>query len=286
MAASSLITRTAMPIMTGLAPDTSLALPAVILRDRRQVEIKQAYALPHAGETRNYQLDVFLFMPRHMGVNASNYKGADFYNDATVYLRLDAPGRTLRELSDLEDERSPLGKVHRTLPLLLGKGAPQTEPLAALCKLHAHELSEAVISAYASMARRASSGLVGSADALMRDVNVLLEDSRRALVAMRQVRAELDAFGVLCHPELVRAMGFAEEYVSAALDEQVALLSEAVRDSEALRDGHGTGVRVLLVLAGFALEEAKLRMESGYALPWDEPREYFCLLYTSPSPRD
>ena len=28
-------------------------------------------------------------------------------------------------------------------------------------------------------------------------------------------------------------------------------------------------------LAQFAVEESKLRLEAGYALPWDEPREYF-----------
>ncbi|MBI5495253.1 MAG: hypothetical protein HY904_09490 [Deltaproteobacteria bacterium] len=259
------------------APDETETLvpPVVILRDRRQVELRQAYALPEAGGTLDYVVEFFLFLPRAMGVTPATYPKADFYTDAHVYTRLDAPGRSLRELGDLNDERSPLAKVHAVLPRLLEARAPATEPLVSLVQLHAHELSEAVVTATLTAARDARTGTPEGPAAFERDVERLLDDADGALVAIRQVRAEAEAFGVLCHPGLQKALGFAEEYVSAVLDEQVALLSDAVRDSRHLRDGEGTAVRVLLRLGRFAVEESRLRLEAGYALPWDEPREYF-----------
>ncbi|MEW5851471.1 MAG: hypothetical protein AB2A00_21960 [Myxococcota bacterium] len=252
-----------------------LSLPSVIMRDRRQVEVKQAYALPQSDEPLDYQLDVFIFLPRSMGMSAHNYPRDEFYNDSTTYLRLDAPGRTLAELADLSDARSPLSQVHTTLAQLMQPRAPPTEPLAALCQLHAHELSEAVISTCVFLAQKAHDGSFSTAETYTAEVNRMLGDSERALVAIRQVRAEADAFGGLVHPAVPRALAYAEEYASAVLDEQVARLAEAIKESQALRDGTGSAVKLLLTLERFAADQSKLRLEAGYAVPWDEPREYF-----------
>ncbi len=276
MVAQSLTDIPLIPAAVEGARAAGLSRPNVIMRDRRQVEVRQAYPLPSRGETTNYTLDLFLFLPRTMGVNPATYPKADFYTDTHVYMRLDAPGRTVAELADLKaDQRSPLAQVHATLPRLLEARAPQTEPLVSLCQLHAHELSEAVVASFSAAARSVRDGDFGSPDAFEKHVQKLLVDSELSLVALRQVRAEAEAFGPLCHPGLQRALEFSEEYFSAVLDEQVALLSEAVRDSATLRDGSGTAVRVLLHLAAFAVEESKLRLEAGYAVPWDDQREYF-----------
>lgn len=254
-----------------------LPQPSIIMRDRRQVEIRQSYGMPDAGEIRDYTLEVYLFLPRQMGVTAATYPKAEFYTGATSYLRLDAPGRSIHQLADLDDFRSPLAQVHDTLPSLLAPRAPPTEPLVSLVQLHAHELAESVVAGFSEIREALkvpATALVPQQDILVRMQN-LLDDCEQALVAVRQVRAEVDAFGGLCHPGLERALAFAEEFVSAVQDEQVALLSQQVQTSALLRDGTGLWVRALLLLARFAQEQARLRLEAGYALPYEEPREYF-----------
>lgn len=253
-----------------------LGMPSVIMRDRHQFEVRQSYPLPDQNaHGRAYLMEVFLYLPRNMGVSAQTYKKEDFYTDNHMYLRLDAPGRTLFQLASLHDDRSPLALVHRTLPRLLDPRAPETEPLVSLVQLHAHELAEATISAFGACAVSARTDAGGHAPRFLELVQRLLSEAEGALVAIRQVRAEADAFGPLCHPGVQTALGFAEEFVSAVLDEQVARLSDAVRSSPSLHDGQGTAARVFLVLSRFAQEQARLRLEAGYALPYEEPREYF-----------
>lgn len=253
-----------------------LAVPGVIMRDRHQFEVRQSYALPPgAGQDREYLLEMFLYLPRNMGVSAQSYRKEDFYTDNQMYLRLEAPGRTLAQLGDLNDDTSPLTVVHRTLPSLLQPRAPETEPLVALVQLHAHELAEATITAFAGASWTARHGDLGDLARFTQHVQQMLMDAEAAVVAIRQVRAEAEAFGPLLHPGVQRALGFAEEFVSAVLDEQVARLSEAVDRSTALHDGTGTAARVRVVMARFAQEQARLRLEAGYALPYEEPREYF-----------
>lgn len=252
-----------------------LSLPSVQARDRRQVEVRQAYLLPRGPDPLDYQLDVFLFLPRTLGVTSSTYPRADFYSDATVYMRLDAPGRSLRELADLNHPRNPLSSIHATLPRLLHPEAPPTEPLSSLCQLHAHELSEAVVNACSALASRARRGAHPRGDAFIKQIDAFLKDGEQALLALIQVRTEAESYGPLCAPQLTRALAFAEEYVSSILDEQVALLSQAIKESPTMRDGQGTAVKALLLLGQFAVEQARLRLESGYAVPWDEPKDYY-----------
>lgn len=66
---------------------------ASTIHDRFQFESTFEFDLqPQAEEThKRYEIDVYFFLPRSMGVNSNNYNRDHFYGDLTHYLRIRTP---------------------------------------------------------------------------------------------------------------------------------------------------------------------------------------------------
>src|SRR6476646_424301 len=77
--------------------------------DRKQLALEIRHAPGSADTGGSHDVELFLFIPRNVGLTAANYPTAQFYNDLTAYLRLDLPDLGLEDLCTCA--RSPLRRL-------------------------------------------------------------------------------------------------------------------------------------------------------------------------------
>jgi len=223
-----------------MAP-TAAALQSEI-RDRQQLELRFNYAL--GGGAQAHVVDMYLFVPRSIGLNRTNYSRDDFYADVTALLRLDAAPLPLEELADAACPASPLHALHCALADFKSSARPpDSRAVIAQVKLYAYLFTVAVFEELTSLADRAATAddVDPAGRALEADVAAAMADIERALAACRSLRSALWPFEKVCDESLPQAMRSADEYMSIFLDERLAILVAAV--DESLRDFVGTATR-------------------------------------------
>jgi hypothetical protein len=237
--------------------------------DHEQLDLQFHHALGDDAGRHTYRVDAYLFVPRSVGVNRTNYAKPEFYADVTPLMRLEAEPLPLEQLADPRAPRSPLHRL-AAATLALRAAAPEpTRPLVVQVKLYAYLFVEGVraeLRALRLALRRGPAGLAALDGALAR--------MRGALWAYRRARAELWPFEPVCHQGFVEAMRAADEYMSLFLDERLARFVERIEGDEALRDGSGLCAKVHVAVAALAAEEARHRLTYGHLrLSSTRPRE-------------
>ncbi len=230
----------------------------VDLHDLQQLEIRFVYRLGEADSER-FDTDVFLFIPRNVGLNADNYPKQDFYGDVTALVRLDAAPLPLDELADAGARASPLHRLAEGLEALGADRTPPTLPLATYARLYAHLQAEG---ARAEL-RRLRDIAKERPDALLAQVPPAIERIRASLVAFRRVKAAFAPYEWLCHRQLVEALRLADEYMSLTLEERLANLGDALAD-EVPADGRGLVPRATALLAELARDEVAHRAKQDF----------------------
>src|SRR5262245_3372400 len=81
------------------------------LHDHEQLEITFLHAISNDAEAQIFEADTYFFVPRNVGLNASNYSKQQFYGDVTPLIRLDAVPLPLRDLADPRFPGSPLRRL-------------------------------------------------------------------------------------------------------------------------------------------------------------------------------
>lgn len=66
--------------------------------DQNQLELRLAYHPSGKRKHHDYWIELFMFLPRNLGVDARSYPALAFYNDTTGFLRLKTTPATLPEL--------------------------------------------------------------------------------------------------------------------------------------------------------------------------------------------
>ena len=66
--------------------------------DKYQVEVKFVCPLDSARKVNDYHIDIFFFLPHHLGINRHTYSRDQFYADLTEYIRLKTPEVDIRDL--------------------------------------------------------------------------------------------------------------------------------------------------------------------------------------------
>ncbi len=77
------------------------------IHDRYQVELKMGYTLPEEVRSTSYELDLYLYAPRSLGINPETYSKQQFYSDLQTYIRLKTPLVPLLLIG--QGPKSPLG---------------------------------------------------------------------------------------------------------------------------------------------------------------------------------
>ncbi|WP_044193581.1 hypothetical protein [Hyalangium minutum] len=83
------------------------------VHDRKQFEIKLEYQPSGADDETRYLVEMFLFLPNSLNIDAETYPRADFYADIHNYVRFTTPVMSLEEL--LVVEGSPLMRLEAWL---------------------------------------------------------------------------------------------------------------------------------------------------------------------------
>ncbi len=240
----------------------------VAARDRRTLEVRQLFALPHKkNEETSYETRIWLYFPRGFGISPQSWSVEAFYQDAHTYMRLHAPSLRLKDFADLEHPTNPAAILRRQLPMLVEDAAPTAQALDTLAKTLGAELVDAVTTTTrALIARIHDVDVADDKGALVRGVDACCTDVLRALGAVRRVRAKARAYRTVA-PSLLPALAFAEEFASAVVDERLAELAHVVDAAPALRDGSGAAVKMRLNVARAAEAVHRRRREQGFPIP-------------------
>ncbi len=83
------------------------------IHDRYQIELKLGYTLPEEVRSTSYELDLYLYAPRSLGINPSTYSKQQFYTDLQTYIRLKTPLVPLLLID--RGPRSPMGLLRSTI---------------------------------------------------------------------------------------------------------------------------------------------------------------------------
>lgn len=251
------------------------------VHDRQQLEIRVAHRLD-PSEEHLFKVDTYFFIPRNIGINASNYPKEDFYADVNALMRLEAPALSLLRLADPNDEGSPLARIVAALEEFRGsKRTPASSALAVHVKLYAYVHTEAVrreVKRLRDLLPQASDDKSGARARFEAELKESLELIEKSLWAYRRVRAELWPFERLCHHSLVEAMSHADEYMSLFLEEQLGKLCGALEADPRRLDGSAFVPRAIATIAEVARREAEHRAKYDFLLlkkEQDDPGEYF-----------
>ena len=238
-------------------------------RDRRTIELRQHFVLPHSTDAElAYETRVWFYFPRGFGISQQTWTPEEFYRDANVYMRLHAPGLSLKDFANLEHTHNPAAILRRQLPKLIEEGAPTGESLDILAKTLGAEFADAVTTAVRGLV-----GAINRADAnddlsaILADVRACCVDVQRALGAVRRLRAKARAYRSVAAPTLLPSLSFAEEYASAVVDERLAELARVIDTAVVLRDGKGTALSMRLAVAEAAEAVHRRRREQGFPTP-------------------
>jgi hypothetical protein len=252
----------------------------VTARDRRTLEIRQAFPLPETGEGVSYESDAYLFFPRSFGVTGRTWGVDGFYRDAHVYLRLTSTGLGLQDLRDPNLATNPACILRDQLPRLLDENAPDGETLSTLAQMFGAEFADAVereAKRLRALVRRGGEDERGFSEPAYIEALVrgFCEAALGALGTLRRLRAKAAAYRAVAPPKLFDALSFAEEYGCAVLDEELSELGKLVDEASWMRDGAAVATKVRLHIAHAARAVNRRRRDQGFAVPWGSSPEYF-----------
>jgi hypothetical protein len=210
-------------------------------------------------------LELYVFIPRNVGINAANYTRVTFYEDMTSFVRADLPPVELGELADLNNRRSPLVPLAASLAEL-GNGAPAGGAIAVQIKLFGHAFGEAVRFEADALARSLAEAALAAPMArwsFLDRIDRFGEQAQGALNAFRLLGRQLTALSYAA-PQAQQVFRQTDEYSSLCLDATLADLSLAADATPAFFDGSCFVPRLKLVLARHARPEAEYRRWVGF----------------------
>ena len=242
--------------------------------DHEQLALEIRHAPGSATAAGTHDVELFLFIPRNVGLTAANYPSADFYNDLTTYLRLDLPELGLEDLR--ANMRSPLRmlEVHLTE---LAQGQATSDPIGIAVKLFGHEFTEAVHRERKRLWFLIRAGTCQETahpheaarpdrtwhDELLAGVHELATTSRSALKRLREAKHKFSPFRRVA-PDVWEVFQQTDEYTSLFLDDVLATLAHELCARPELFDGSGWTTRVIQVLSTCAATEAAYRHAQGF----------------------
>ncbi|HEX8114860.1 MAG TPA: hypothetical protein VF516_44320 [Kofleriaceae bacterium] len=226
--------------------------------DRKQLALEIRHPAGSAVTGGSHDVELFLFIPRNVGLTAANYPGAQFYHDLTAYLRLDLPDLGLEDLC--ASARSPLRRLDVHLAeLALGEATP--DPIGVAVKLFGHGFTEAVHrerTRLSSLLQTAADRDARPGEPLTR-IRELATASRTALERLREAKHRFAPFRRVA-PDVWAVFQQTDEYTSLFLDEALATLAHELGARPEEVDDTGA----LEVLASCAAAEAAYRHAQGF----------------------
>lgn len=226
--------------------------------DRTQVELKLAYGIRPDRKSQNYRVDIYLFVPKVLGVSRYSYPSERFYAETTTFIRLTSPKVPLEELSEKDSVRP----WARSLRAVLKDGRSEPSDIAAAersLKLLACVFKSSIRDARASVREPLKAALSeGDADRAAALIASFGEDVRTARRRLVKVGS---AAGEQRHDARLRdAWAGVDEYSSL-------LAEEALTDLVVVAEKEGLGGAVedaLDKVRDLAIAQYQHRRDAGY----------------------
>jgi hypothetical protein len=246
----------------------------VEIHDRQQLEVELAYPL-HRDRPSTYVTELFLFVPRNVGVSSLNYSRDQFYADLTAYLRMDSAPLTLAELADPSCEASPLYHLDRALSALEADlSARPPRPIISLVRLFGHSFRESAVAARHALTRRIARAAalppaerMAAVMALLPAIAEMGRSGHEALRCFRRLRRRFEPLAG-ARPRMVLDMfEYVDEHATSFLVEQMARIAERLGQKAPLHDGSGAVAAGLCALIRESREVAAGRRREGFVYP-------------------
>jgi hypothetical protein len=248
---------------------------SIELHDRQQIELMLTHRLAN-GRSAPLDVQLYMFVPRNVGVSAANYPRDEFYGDLTSYVRLDLPDLNLTELAQEGNPHSPLTALMRHIDAYALSEGP-SRPLSVQIKLFGHVFTEAVRDRAHAM--RSALHVLADASpesrwAFLDEVDLFAMEALSALSALRRALHRFEPLGKAA-PQVLEVFRQTDEYSSIYLDGALAKLAQEAQAQSSLFDGSGFVGRLRQTLARHAQVEAAYRASQGYLNLNSGGAEYF-----------
>jgi len=70
------------------------------IRDRNQFEIKLGYLINNKKKKNEYDINLYFFLPKNLGINNYSYSNSQFFEDLYSYVRFITPKSSLENLTE------------------------------------------------------------------------------------------------------------------------------------------------------------------------------------------
>jgi hypothetical protein len=198
------------------------------VHDRKQFEIKLEYLPSGADDETRYLVEMFLFIPNSLNIDAETYPRAAFYADIHNYVRFTTPVMSLEEL--LSSDRSPLLRLEAWLRTGLGTEAEIVYQAKLLCCIFRGALRR-----FARLVdgRCELPGAAALGEAEYADLQRLVLSSQEGVArVLERFRAWTKSAGALRLQEKTRAsLRLVDEYMSLTVEQY---FRKAVTEMDAL----------------------------------------------------
>lgn len=222
------------------------------VHDRYQFELKLGYSLNPDLHRNNYHIEMYLFMPRSLGINRHSYRKNDFYNDIQNYIRFKTPDFTFDNLLDPNNERSPLTRIEQLLNTTRDR-----KKLIAEMKLFACTVRVALRSSVTRMRKKIRGQETTDIENSLR---LTCNGLTNCLERFRGLAARLDEPAV--HKDVKFAWRDADEYIGIAVDALLNSFHNTIVDSFLDK---GLTSELNAVIIPIIAAEYKYRKEKNYA---------------------
>lgn len=236
------------------------------VHDDNQFEVKLDYTIDATARRSRYVIETFLFVPRSLGLDPHTYRREQFYGDIQTYIRFKTPNVALRALVDEGNDASPLIRMLERLPDvgedqvpdLDGRLGHEVRLFGCILRVNVRDQVRTLCDRLAALEGQARARTV-----LVEDIDRLTlrlaDDVSSVLERFRGYRAEF------VHPRraqwIQELYGFADEFVSVAVERNFTRLIAALDDNPVIREAcsHGRARVAERILA-----EQAHRRAAGY----------------------
>ena len=176
--------------------------------DRHQFELKLGYQLDPSLSKNKYNMELYMFIPKSLGINRATYAKRHFFGDIQSYIRFKTPFFTFDSLVDPSNKLSPLTRIKAVFNTTKDKKKLITE-----LKLYACTVRVALRNSIIQMRKNIRKNETAP---LKKDLNAACTGLTKCLDALRALQQSL--WGPDVHEDVGTAYRHADEYIGIVSD--------------------------------------------------------------------
>ncbi len=224
----------------------------LVAHDRHQFELKLGYNLEPDRKRNKFNVELFLFIPRSLGINRDTYLKSEFYEDIQSYIRFRTPVFTCEEIANRHNPVSPLSKTHRLIDEKAGD-----KKIIAEIKLFACAFRVSIRNQVTAIRRHIKTQAF---DEMVEDISSLCAGIDECLSSFRTLEPKLDSGGF--DEDVKISFRHADEFIGIAIDGLLNSLNNTLHSSFLDK---GVTEQTTALLRSLIEKEYEYRKAKGFA---------------------